>query len=100
MATKNLTEKSRATAVEAIAKSGEFEYGVNYSISAGKLLRLQCTVNRVKKVDDRDDRTYSGVMTLENTGNQSMSFPADVEPAPHVAYLQTIIAEVKAEIQA
>lgn len=99
MATKNLTEKSRATAVEAIAKSGEFEYGVNYSISAGKLLRLQCTVNRVKKVDEREDRIYSGLMTLENTGSLSMSFPADVDPAPHVSFLQTIIAEVKAEIQ-
>ncbi len=100
MATKNLTEKSRATAIEATAKSGEFEYGVNYSISDGKLLRLQCTVNRVKKVDEREDRIYSGMMTLENTGSLTMNFPANVEPGPHVAFLQAIIAEVKAEIQA
>ena len=100
MATKNLTEKSRATAVEATSKNGDFEYGVNYSISAGKLLRLQCTVNRVKKVDEREDKIYSGFMSVESNGNQSMNFPADVDPAPHVAFLQTIIAEVKAEIQA
>lgn len=94
MATKILTENSRTTQVEAIAKSGEYEYQVSYSYNGNELRRLSCNIN---KVDVNENRTYSGYMSFEN-GNKSMNFPVDVEVAPHVVMFDNILNEVKGEL--
>ena len=96
MATKILTENSRTTQVEAIAKSGEYEYQVSYSYNGNELRRLSCNIN---KVDVNENRTYSGYMSFEN-GNKSMNFPADVVVTPHITMFESILTEVKVGLSA
>jgi len=93
---KILTESLRTTQVEAIAKSGEYEYQVTYSCNGVELLRLSCNIN---KIDENENRIYSGYMASES-GNKSMNFPADVEVAPHVTMFENILTEVKAGLTA
>lgn len=94
MKTKNLTEKSRFTQVEAIAKNGEYEYHVTYSHTGKDLNRIQCNINKVETVEGNDQHTYAGYIVSEN-GNKSMNFPADVEVTPHVIMFDSIATEVK-----
>ena len=93
---KVLTENFRTTQVEAIAKSGEYEYQVTYSCNGAELLRLSCNIN---KVDENENRIYSGYMASEN-GNKSMNFPADVVVTTHIAMFESILTEVKAGLSA
>ena len=44
MATKILSEKTRTTQVEAIAKEGEYEYQTTYSYNENGITRLQCCI--------------------------------------------------------
>ena len=90
MKTKILTEYSRTTQVEAITKSGEYEYQVSYSYDGKELRRLSCNIN---KVTGNEERTYSGYMSSEN-GNKAMNFPADIEIAPHITMFESILQEV------
>ena len=53
MKTKILTENSRTTQVEAITKSGEYEYQVSYSYDGKELRRLSCNINKVTGNEER-----------------------------------------------
>ena len=97
MTTKILTEKSRATQVEAITKSGEYEYSVDYKFLNNELIRLQCTIEKVEKKDGIESRNSCGYMALEN-GNKSMNFPVDVDALPHITMFDSIVKEVKASL--
>lgn len=87
MGTKILKEKSRVTQIDALAKTGEYEYQVSYSYDGNELRRLSCNIDKVTKLNGTEDRVYSGHMSFEN-GNKSMNFPADVEVEPHAAILK------------
>ena len=93
---KILTENSKTTQVEAIARSGEYEYQVTYSCNGAELLRLSCSIN---KVDENGNRIYSGYMASES-GNKSMNFPADVVVTPHITMFESILTEVKVGLSA
>ncbi|MDD3038601.1 hypothetical protein [Bacteroides sp.] len=93
---KVLTENSKTTQVEAIARSGEYEYQVTYSYDGNELHRLTCNIN---KVEVNEQRNYAGYMSFEN-GNKSMNFPANVEIAPHIVMFEAILTEVKAGLPA
>ena len=51
MATKILSEKTRTTQVEAIAKEGEYEYQTTYSYNENGITRLQCCIIQKAKTD-------------------------------------------------
>lgn len=94
MKTKNLTETSRFTQVEAIAKNGEYEYQVSYSFSGKDLTRIQCNINKVETIEGQEQHSYAGYMVTEN-GNKAMNFPGDSEIAPHLTMFDSIVSEVK-----
>lgn len=97
---KKLTETSRSTAVTASAKSGEYEYGVNYHFFNGDIIDLQCSVIKVTNTEETgEQRMFVGTMTL-NGDNKTTNFPVNEDAAAHAAMFEAIIAEVKEEIGA
>lgn len=90
---KILTEKSRATQVEAVAVSENYEYQVGYTFTGASLVRLQCNITEIAEVESVEQRTYGGYMSLDN-GNKSMNFPANVDAAKHIVVFENIIKEV------
>lgn len=97
MKTKILTEKSRFTQVEAIARNGEFEYQATYVHIGKDLSRVQCNIYKVEVVEGVENMTSVGYMLFEN-GSKSMNFTADVEITPHIVSFEGILKEVKEEI--
>lgn len=94
MKTKILTEKSRFTQVEAIARNGEFEYQATYVHIGKDLSRVQCNIYKVEVVEGVENLTSVGYMLFEN-GSKSMNFTADVEITPHIVSFEGILKEVK-----
>lgn len=96
---KILTEKSRATQVEAVAVSENYEYQVSYTFTGASLVRLQCNITEIAEVESVEHHNYGGHMSLDN-GNKSMNFPINVDAAKHIVVFESIIQEVCAGLSA
>lgn len=94
MKTKILTEKSRFTQVEAIARNGEFEYQTTYVHIGKDLSRIQCNIYKVEMVEGVENLISVGYMLFEN-GSKSMNILAEIEIAPHIVLFESILKEVK-----
>ena len=86
MATKILSEKTRTTQVEAIAKEGDNENGIT---------RLQCCIIQKAKTDLGEQTVHAGYMALEGD-SKSMNFPTGIDMVPHISMFENILREVNA----
>ena len=93
MVTKILSEKTRTTQVEAIAKEGEYEYQTTYSYNENGITRLQCCIIQKAKTDLGEQTVHAGYMTLEGD-SKSMNFPTGIDIVPHISMFENIIKEV------
>ena len=91
MVTKILSEKTRTTQVEAIAKEGEYEYQTTYSYNG--ITRLQCCIIQKAKTDLGEQTVHAGYMTLEGD-SKSMNFPTGIDIVPHISMFENILKEV------
>ena len=80
MATKILSEKTRTTQVEALAKEGEYEYQITYSYNENGITRLQCCIIQKAKTDLGEQK--------------SMNFPTGIDMVPHISMFENILKEV------
>ena len=95
MATKILSEKTRTTQVEAIAKEGEYEYQTTYSYNENGITRLQCCIIQKAKTDLGEQTVHAGYMALEGD-SKSMNFPTGIDMVPHISMFENILREVNA----
>ena len=84
MATKILSEKTRTTQVEAIAKEGEYEYQTTYSYNENGITRLQCCIIQKAKTDLGEQTVHAGYM----------NFPTGIDMVPHISMFENILKEV------
>lgn len=96
-------ENSRTTEVAGEVVRGNFIYSVNYSLNAGVLIRLNCSVSKklVTEVEtpegkqDIESVVHVGSLSIEG-GNRNIYLCGDESVAPHVEVFETVLAEVKA----
>ena len=93
MATKILSEKTRTTQVEAIAKEGEYQ--TTYSYNENGITRLQCCIIQKAKTDLGEQTVHAGYMALEGD-SKSMNFPTGIDMVPHISMFENILREVNA----
>ena len=85
MATKILSEKTRTTQVEALAKEGEYEYQITYSYNENGITRLQCCIIQKAKTDLGEQTVHAGYMALEGDS---------IDMVPHISMFENILKEV------
>lgn len=90
---KNLSEKTKTTQVEAIAKEGEYEYQTTYSYNENGITRLQCCIIQKAKTDLGEQTIHAGYMALEGD-SKSMNFPTGIDMVPHISMFENILKEV------
>ena len=93
MVTKILSEKTRTTQVEAIAKEGEYEYQTTYSYNENGITPLQCCIIQKAKTDLGKQTVHAGYMTFEGD-SKSMNFPTCIDIVPHISMFENILKEV------
>lgn len=91
-----ITKTNEMTTVTAVAETEIARYEINYRYGQGRLNTLNATVTT--KAADGNTAEAIGSVNLSETGYVSSSIRRE-QTAPYVAEVETIIAQLKTEIE-